>query len=131
MHIFTDDADTQGLLNNFQFFFPDPRVEIHTRLTDNRHDKNVIIDFFSMMNFDVFIRTNSSFSNMIYVLSDHKLSITPTRHEWVGNCLVITETEHRWKEKRYLVSRKFDQDFNEEKSITELNIAPEYVWPER
>ncbi len=56
--IFTDEEDTKYYLDYFRKKFPQENITFDCRLSGNRHDENVLEDFFSMVTF--FLLPNSS-----------------------------------------------------------------------
>ncbi len=71
IHIFTDDPNPKELAEELG-------LEVSYRVSGNSHDRNVIEDFFSMIEMDVLIRSESNFSYCASLLGDYILDITPT-----------------------------------------------------
>lgn len=75
--LFTDDQNPQDIAERYQEMINLPSITIDYRKEQNHHTANVLEDFFSIMEFDVLIRSESSFSFMAQQLGDHKMIITP------------------------------------------------------
>lgn len=101
VHVFTDDPDPVGLIERLKEKVS-ARGEIifNTRQQNNSHDSNVVEDLLSMMNFNVLIRTLSSYSVFSHVLGKHELVIYPKQYEWIGRCLVYTDVAYEHIEQR-------------------------------
>ena len=91
VYIFTDDANPRRIANKFNEIIQNPNITFACREQDNRHDTNVLEDFFAMTKFDCLIRPNSHFSMCAQLLGDHKIVIYPKHKKWYGNTLVINE----------------------------------------
>ncbi len=55
----------------------DAPIEFDFRKTGNRHDANVLEDFFSLFLFDILIRPDSNFSLVPSLLHDYAILVTP------------------------------------------------------
>jgi hypothetical protein len=75
--VFTDDENPQELVEKIQAAVNRSSIEFDYRKEENRHDKNVLEDFYSMMNFDILIRPDSNFSIMAEKLGEHALVVSP------------------------------------------------------
>jgi len=78
VHIFTDDTDPVGLLEKYRQAVNKENIVFACRDTENHYDKNVLEDLFSMANFDCLIRSDSSFSIIAQLLTDHAVVTFPT-----------------------------------------------------
>jgi hypothetical protein len=101
VHIFTDDPNPASIVRKFQQAVNNPKLVFGYREEGNRHDKNVLSDFFNMMNFDCLIRAGSNYSAMAGIIGQVKLEIKPTSYVWNGNILIIDKAKviDRTKEK--------------------------------
>jgi len=82
LFLFTDDPNPKSLASRIEKWIGLNNISFHFR-KNNSHDKNVLADFFSMMEFDYFIRGgDSSFSVVSDFLSNHVMSIFPTSCHW-------------------------------------------------
>lgn len=90
VHIFTDDSDPQALVDYYESQVGKPNIIYGCRQEGNSHDKNVLEDFFSLMQFDVMIRPESNYSIMASKLGKYKMVISPANFKWNGTELVIT-----------------------------------------
>lgn len=92
IYLFTDASNPAQIAKKIHSYLIDPkRVTFESRKGEHSHDKNVLEDLFSMMNFDILIRTNSSYSDLAHLVSDYELIIYPIKSRWIGNCLVWEE----------------------------------------
>ena len=78
-HIFTDDENPPSLMRLFTQEFRNIEITFSCREKNNRHDKNVMEDFFAMMDFDVLIRSGSMYSYYAWHLGNGKVMIHPTK----------------------------------------------------
>ncbi len=78
-HIFTDDIHPQNLMRLFQQEFKNIDITFSCREKGNQHNKNVMEDFFAMMDFDVLIRSGSMYSYYAWYLGKGKIMIQPTK----------------------------------------------------
>lgn len=76
VYLFTDDENPEELANFFKTAINIPSISYDYRRENNRHDANVLEDFFSMMHFDVLIRGDSNYSIMAEKLGDHSIVIS-------------------------------------------------------
>jgi hypothetical protein len=80
VHIFTDDKHPEEIVKFFNQKIKSEYVEYGYRKNANAHDKNVLEDFFSMMDFQVIIRPRSNFSKLAQYLGNHELVIIPASY---------------------------------------------------
>lgn len=92
VYIFTDDPRPDLFAEMYKKELNDPRMVFDYRSEGNSHNKNVLEDFFSMMQFDCVIRPWSGFSQMACHLGRPKIEISPEKYLWEGRKLIITET---------------------------------------
>ncbi len=77
-HVFTDALCPQDLVDILRASIQDdPLVSFGCRTENNRHDTNVLEDFFSLFNFDALIRPQSNFSIVPSLLKDYSVLIFP------------------------------------------------------
>jgi len=77
-YLFTDDVNPPRIARELETGLGNPNITIDCRRGLNRHNKNVLEDFFSMIPFDCLIRPSSSYTRMVELLSDHKVVISPS-----------------------------------------------------
>jgi len=77
-YIFTDDTNPPAIERELATALNNPHVTFDCQRGLNRHDKNVLEDFFSMIRFDCLIRPSSSFSRVAELLGNHKIVISPS-----------------------------------------------------
>lgn len=92
VHLFTDHPEPSDIVERMKQHLSKPeKVAFGYRTKENFHNKNVIEDFVSMKNFDIFIRTCSSFSVFPHILGKFELVIYPHTYLWVGQCLIYPQ----------------------------------------
>lgn len=92
VHIFTDDQRPDLFAEAYANELNDSRFSFSFQTQDNRHDKNVLEDFFSMMEFECVIRASSGFSMLACKIGRPKIELEPIGHTWKGKELHITKT---------------------------------------
>lgn len=85
VYIFTDDQNPAYIVEYLTTHVSNELITFDYRLGKNRHNLNVIEDFFSMIQFDVLIRPVSNFSKIAEYLGNFKLVIIPTNAYWISN----------------------------------------------
>ena len=91
VYIFTDDdhpGKLQAMLQDALRMrnIASGQIRYEYRERNNRHDANVLDDFFNMMEFDVLIRPQSGFSMFAQRLSErHSLIIAPKLHTFISS----------------------------------------------
>lgn len=75
--LFTDDEDPVTMMHRYAAKTNLPNIEFDCRKTGNRHDANVLEDFYSLMEFECLIRSDSNFSIMAEKLGDFSIVISP------------------------------------------------------
>jgi hypothetical protein len=77
-HLFTDASDPSFILEKIQKELPkDANIVFNYRKTGNRHDANILEDFFSLFLFDVLIRSGSNFGIVPSLLNDYAVVVSP------------------------------------------------------
>lgn len=85
VYIFTDDQNPKRLADKYAAELNLPNIIFDYRKTGNVHNANVLEDFFSMMKFDVLIRSESSFSLVASRLAPGQLVIYPITANYLSN----------------------------------------------
>lgn len=75
--LFTDDEHPEKLITRFKKAVRAPSISYEYRTENNHHNTNVLEDFFSIPNFDVLIRPDSSFSLMAEKIGELSIVISP------------------------------------------------------
>ena len=88
--LFTDAAFPEELLARFQTKFPG--VEWNCRKGGNGHNRNVLVDFFSLFHFDALIHPQSNFSLVPALLHDYAVCCSPADFEIAEGRVVVTKT---------------------------------------
>jgi len=77
-HVFTDAADPESIIELIQAGIKcRDSIVFAYRKEHNRHDFNILEDFFSFFNFDAMIRPKSNFSIIPSLLKDYAILIHP------------------------------------------------------
>jgi hypothetical protein len=93
-HVFTDAVDPQKIVDVLKTAAPSgASVKFDYRKSKNRHDKNVIEDFFSLFNFDVLIRSQSNFSMIPALIHDYAIVYSPIGAKVEEGKVVIDQAE--------------------------------------
>lgn len=77
VYILTDDANTKKVIKEFQDGLVGVNAVVKIREEGNRHDANVVEDFFAMMACDCLIRNVSHMSLWPALIGEHALVISP------------------------------------------------------
>jgi hypothetical protein len=77
-HVFTDSSNPAELVGEIQQGLPpDAQIIFQYRKNNNRHDANVLEDFFSLLNFDILIRAESNYSIVPALIHDYAAVFYP------------------------------------------------------
>lgn len=79
VYLFTDDPNPISLKQQFEDLFSHENILFACRTDVNRHDLNVIEDFFALLEFDCLIRPESNFSIIPSLMKEYQLLIYPKR----------------------------------------------------
>lgn len=93
VYVFTDDQNPDLLCENLRKNFNKKTIIFDCRKFDNKHDKNVLEDFFAMQLFDCIICPNSSYSITAAKMGYNAVTIFPTAYEWHENNLIMTRVK--------------------------------------
>lgn len=77
IHVFTDHDNPLEIVEKYKTYIKDERISWGCRLRENKHDLNVLEDFFALTLFDCLIRNDSNFSFIISKLSTYQVLIGP------------------------------------------------------
>jgi hypothetical protein len=103
VYIFTDDKNPKRLADKYAKELNLPNITFDYRKKDNHHSTNILEDFFSLAQFNVLIRGESSFSIVASLLTKNQLVIYATginynpQGEWKKNIPEVL----RYKEENY------------------------------
>jgi len=89
VYLFTDDSNPIAIREEYEWIVGKPNILFDCRREENRHDLNVIEDFFAMTEFDCLIRSQSHFARGVQLIGKHKIVIHPKQASWVDGKLVI------------------------------------------
>jgi len=77
-YIFTDAQEPEKIVREIQeSISPQESIDFHYRKEGNRHDVNVLEDFFSLFHFDVLIRPGSNFSLVPQLIHEYAVVCSP------------------------------------------------------
>lgn len=101
-HVFTDAMDTQKIVEQLKSVVPaNTSIEFKYRKSGNSHKKNVLVDFFSLFNFDILVRPESNFSMVPSLIHDFAITYSPVKASVQGDHVVIEETNMEINEELY------------------------------
>ena len=89
VYLFTDDPNPIAILEEYEWVIGKPNILFDCRKEKNRHDLNVIEDFFAMTKFDCLIRPQSNFSRGVQLIGKHKIIMHPKKAAWANGKLII------------------------------------------
>lgn len=91
-HIFTDAVDPQLWIDKILAALPNNApIQFTYRSQGNRHDSNVLEDFFSLFNFDILIRAESNYSIVPALIHDYAVVCYPKKYSIKGRIVIIDE----------------------------------------
>lgn len=83
IYIFTDDLTPRSLALTLGDYYKNYQFEFYYRASENRHDRNVLEDLFSMAQCDYLIRPKySGFSIIADLIGNHRVIIYPLSTRW-------------------------------------------------
>jgi len=114
IYVFTDDQNPPLLCENLRNIFNKENLIFDCRKVDNKHDKNVLEDFFAMQLFDCIICPNSNYSISAAKIGNNAITIFPTAYEWHENNLIMTrvKVDIKLSELQQLVDRNLLETHN-------------------
>lgn len=77
VYLFTDHDKPEELVTLFKKELLSERIIFDYKKEGNRHDQNVLEDFFSLTQFDCLIRSDSNFSFIASQLADYEMQLSP------------------------------------------------------
>lgn len=92
IHIFTDHDNPLEIVEQYKTVIPDARITWGCRNQENRHNLNVLEDFFALTYFDCLIRNDSNFSFVSSKLVNYKVIIAPWDSKMIDGQIIINET---------------------------------------
>lgn len=91
-HIFTDALQPQFWIDKIVQALPEGApIVFNYRQADNRHDSNVLEDFFSLFNFDILIRAESNYSIVPGLIHDYAIVCYPKTFSINGRVVMIEQ----------------------------------------
>lgn len=97
VYLFTDDLNPKQLAEQLKAHLDNGQVTIDYRTDDPGPNSNVLVDLFSMADFDSLIRSRSHFSFIASILGNHQTILSPVNSERLksGEILIThIEQEH-------------------------------------
>ena len=86
VYIFTDDPDPVSLKDRLSSYISRSNITLDCAPLDREKKRSVLIDFFSIGNFDYFIRSDlSNFALVAEFISDHKIVLSSAHQHWVAD----------------------------------------------
>lgn len=118
VHIFTDHQKPEELVDVFKKALKNKHIIFGYR-DDNRHNKNVLEDFFSMMDFYCLIRPGSHYSRFVERLGNNKLVIFPesVKKTSSGKKIITSVVIKRRQENGTWKREQIELDHNDKKFI--------------
>lgn len=90
--VFTDAADPQAWIDKILAALPkNAPIQFFYRTEGNKHDSNVLEDFFSLFNFDILIRAESNYSIVPALIHDYAVVCYPKKYSIKGRVVAIDE----------------------------------------
>lgn len=106
-HVFTDALDPLLWINKIEEALPsDAPITFHYREKSNCPDNNVLLDFFSLFNFDVLIRAESNFSIVPCLIHDFALVLYPKNFSIRDKTAKIDQIEIDINEEKFIECQK-------------------------
>ncbi|MBI2743386.1 MAG: hypothetical protein HYX48_05660 [Chlamydiales bacterium] len=93
VYLFTDDRSPETIARSFQQGLRGLDIRFDYRRQGNRHNSNVVEDFFAMMQFDCLIRPQSNYSIVAEIVGDFKAVIYPLHYHLEAGWPVIDQIE--------------------------------------
>lgn len=96
VHIFTDDPNPAALADSLREALKNQRFKFVYRSKGNKHDANILEDFFAMSRCECLIRPKSGYSQLAQLIGHHKIVIAPwetqmnSRKTNIGSVMMTT-----------------------------------------
>ncbi len=91
-HVFTDAVNPQEIVEKIRASVPfGVDISFRYREKNNRFDRNILEDFFSLLQFDILIRPQSNFSLVPSLIHDYAVVVSPKRFSLCGRIPTIEE----------------------------------------
>lgn len=112
VHIFTDDPAPEKIAEKYEKALNNSQIQFEYRKENNKHNTNVVEDFFAIMNFDALIRSSSFFSGMAGLIGEVSYIVYPIDYWWEGRKLITTRVRIIERIGGKTVSRDVDVENN-------------------
>jgi hypothetical protein len=89
IYIFTDDPNPADIARRYARELQIDTITFDYRPAGNKHNANVLEDFFNIARFDCLIRSGSNFAQMAQLIGDHKIVIYPKNAHWKRGRLIV------------------------------------------
>lgn len=116
VYLFTDDPHPEILMDRYKKATNKPNITFDCRKEKNRHNLNVLDDFYAIAQFDCLIRAASNFSRAAQLLGNHTIIIFPRHAQWIGDMvfvdtigIIIRNKEHNYWKKELIHPLKQDR----------------------
>ncbi len=90
-YIFTDALHPDVWIDKIQQALPEAPITFAYRSQGNRHDSNVLEDFFSLFNFDILIRAESNYSIVPSLIHDYAVVCYPKTYSIKSRVVTIEQ----------------------------------------
>lgn len=107
VHIFSDDPRPDLIAEKYHKMLPSSNITYGYRKDANKHNANVLNDFFMISRCDIVIRADSFFSEMACHVGRVKLELWPNKSRWEKDTLLVTQIgikerdQKKWGTKTY------------------------------
>ncbi len=84
VYLFTDDPNPSEIMQYYESQLAGLDITFDCRKENNRHDLNVIEDFFTMLKFDCLIRSTSNYTFPLPIIGHYKVVMKPAHFCWIN-----------------------------------------------
>ncbi len=106
VYIFTDEDDPKSLMDFFRKEFPQNNIVFDCRLQGNRHDTNVLEDFFSIAKFDCCVHPLSNYTITAAKIADYIVEIEPLEFKKKDNQFYISKKNIKISKNKLRINKK-------------------------
>lgn len=93
-HVFTDALNPQEIVQKIEASLPfGADISFNWRKSNNRFDRNILEDFFSLLEFDILIRPQSNFSLVPSLIHDYAVVVSPKTFSLKNRVATIEEMQ--------------------------------------
>jgi len=110
VYIFTDDKNPSRIVERYKQDLCDLDITFSCRDSGNKHNANVLEDFFAMNQYDCLIRSASNFSYCADIIGDFFISIYPEHGFWKSGKLIMDDIRVKVNPKSFCKIARFFED---------------------